>query len=174
MSDAATKASLIKLMVFDIDGVFTDGGLYYSNSGEELKAFNVQDGVGIKLLHSSGIKTAIITGRSSSIVSNRAKELGIETVLQGRDDKFEACVEVSNMLNLGMSSISYMGDDLPDIKAVKAAGLGIAVNNASKHLKKHADFETSTKGGYGAVREACEFVLSSQGKLTKALQPFLE
>ena len=172
MPDATTKALNIKLVILDVDGVLSDGKQYFTNLGEEIKSFSVKDGVGIKMLHQAGIRTAIITGRNSNIVSKRANELNISILLQGRDDKQIACREVSKDLNIPLEEIAYIGDDLPDLSAIKAVGLGITVPNACALVKEHADIETKAAGGEGAVREACEFILEAQGKLNNILQAF--
>ena len=130
MLEAIQKAREIKLLVLDVDGVLTDGHLWYDNSGEELKAFNIQDGLGIKLLLRGGVDVAIITGRRSALVARRARELGIRHVVQGREDKLIALRHWWRNWRYPLQEIAYMGDDLPDLSAIRAVGLGIAVANA--------------------------------------------
>lgn len=173
MSIALEKARQIRLLVLDVDGVLSDGQLYYGNSGQEIKSFFTPDGVGIKLLQGGGIPVAIITGRNSDIVTRRAQELGIEQVIQGRHDKLAALREMLASLSLELSDVAYMGDDLPDLAAIKACGLGMTVAGADAFVAAHADWRSQSPGGRGAVREACEFILQAQGKLDKARDQFL-
>ncbi len=122
--DTGAAAAAIRLLVLDVDGVMTDGRIYYSSTGEELKAFNIRDGLGIKLLQRAGIEVAIITGRTSPMVERRAGELGISRVVQGREDKQLALRELSGELGIPLEHCAYMGDDLPDLGAIRSAGLG--------------------------------------------------
>ncbi|EAQ98999.1 KdsC family phosphatase [Congregibacter litoralis] len=165
-------ARSIKLLALDVDGVLTDGRITYGNDGEELKSFNIKDGLGIKLLQGAGVEVAIITGRQSHIVDRRARELGIETIIQGREDKLSALKELSEARRLKLSECAYMGDDLPDLGAVRAAGLGLTVADASDALLKAADWQSKQPGGHGAVREACETLLSARGQLHAAEAAF--
>ena len=171
--DIIEKARLIKLIVFDVDGVFTDGSLYYHDSGQETKAFNTQDGQGIKMLHQQGIETAIITGRTSNIVIHRAKNLGILRLVQGREDKLVALKEILNDMSLTPDQVAYAGDDLPDLPAICYAGLGIAVANAHNFVALHADWQTSLPGGKGAVREISDFILDAKGLLSNIQNKYL-
>ncbi|MFK8021080.1 MAG: KdsC family phosphatase [Pseudomonadales bacterium] len=161
--NAAVNVTDIKLLALDVDGVLTDGTLYFGIDGDMLKAFNSLDGHGLKMLHSVGISIAIITGRTSRIVEQRAAELGIDVLLQGREDKLTALSEVCEQLNLTLDQAAYMGDDLPDLAAIQAAGLGISVPNAATGVAERADMVTRASGGKGAVREACERILQAQG-----------
>ena len=167
-----TAAKNIKLLLLDVDGVLTDGKLYYGNSGEELKAFNIQDGLGIKLLQQGGIQVGIITGRVSTLLQRRADELGINPVIQGREDKLTALRELLENQNLGLHQIAFMGDDLPDLSAINLVGLGITVANASSTLATKADWQTLRPGGDGAVREAAEMILKAQGKFDTLVERF--
>ena len=167
MTYAQDKAQSIKLLALDVDGILTDGRIYYGNSGEELKAFNIKDGLGIKLLQSAGVSVAIITGRKSAIVDRRAKELGISEVIQGREDKREALEELCQRYKLTVTECAYMGDDLPDLGAINAAGLGMTVADASAAVRGAAQWCSAHNGGNGAVREACEFILQAKGKLSQ-------
>ncbi len=167
MSPLFDRAATIRLLALDVDGVLTDGRIYYGNDGEELKAFNIKDGLGIKLLQRSGVQVAIITGRQSHIVTRRAGELGIEDVVQGRDDKHQALLELGRQHGIGIEECAYMGDDLPDLGAVSAAGLGMTVADACQAVREAADWVSKAAGGDGAVREACEFILSARGEWTE-------
>ncbi len=174
MLEAIQKARDIKLLVLDVDGVLTDGRLWYGNTGEELKAFHIQDGLGIKLLLRSGVDIAIITGRRSALVARRAKELGIRHVIQGREDKLAALETMRTELGIELEQIAYVGDDLPDLSAIRAAGLGIAVANAVAVVAEHAAHKTVRCGGDGAVREVCELILHAQGTLDGIVEQYLQ
>jgi len=163
MSDTRQLAAAVKLLALDVDGVLTDGSIYYGNSGEELKAFCIKDGLGIKLLQKAGVTVAIITGRKSEIVARRAGELGINEIVQGREDKRDALEELCDKLNLSLSDCAYMGDDLPDLGAIRVAGLGLTVADAVAAVADAAHWQSNLSGGRGAVREACEFILKAKG-----------
>ncbi|MBB3047109.1 3-deoxy-D-manno-octulosonate 8-phosphate phosphatase (KDO 8-P phosphatase) [Litorivivens lipolytica] len=173
MQDIMDKAKAVRLLVTDVDGVLTDGSLYFGNSGEEIKAFSILDGLGIKLLRDTGIDTAIITGRVSDLVARRAKELKITTIYQGREDKLTALQELCRDLELPLSAIAYIGDDLPDLAAIRAAGLGITVANGHAYVAQHADWQTSAAGGKGAVREVCELIMKAQDTLIETWEQYL-
>jgi len=164
----------IKLLALDVDGILSDGQLYFDNSGEEIKAFNSLDGHGIKMLQNSGVKVAIITGRTSNIVAQRAKQLGIELLLQGREDKLVALHELTQDLNIEWAHMAYMGDDLPDLAAIIKVGLGVTVPNGATPLSAYAQYVTQHHGGQGAVREVCDLIMQAQGTWEEALQPYLE
>ena len=172
--DLNTRAANIKLVAFDIDGVMTDGGLHYTDDGHELKTFNVQDGLGVVLLRRSGIRVAIITGRTSNVVSCRAKDLGVEHVFHGVGDKGAVSGQLLEQLGLQWSELAFMGDDLNDLPAMTRCGLAIAPANARQIVKERAHMVTEAGGGKGAVREAIEFILAAQGKLDAAFAPYLE
>jgi len=165
-------AKKIKLLLLDVDGVLTDGRLYYGNSGEEMKAFNIQDGLGIKLLLRGDIQVGIITGRVSSLLQRRADELSINPVVQGREDKLTALNELLQTMDVQMDEIAFMGDDLPDLAVIRRVGLGITPANGSVTLAEQAHWQTSKHGGQGAVREAAEMILEAQGKLQPILASF--
>jgi len=167
-----SAAKKIKLLLLDVDGVLTDGRLYYGNSGEEMKAFNIQDGLGIKLLQQGGIQVGIITGRVSKLVQRRATELGINPVIQGREDKLTALNELMLTANLSLDEVAFVGDDLPDLAVIKKVGLGITVANGSTTLKSAADWQTTKKGGDGAIREVAEMLLSCQDNLAHLLEQY--
>ncbi len=169
---ALSKARSIKLLVLDVDGVLTDGKLYFSHEGEWMKSFSISDGLGIKLLAEGGIQTAIITGRTSNIVKKRCSELGIQHIIQGREDKLSALKELLAQLSFSENDTAYIGDDLPDLSAIRFANFGITVPNGSEFLKSHADWITEQTGGNGAVREAAEFILQAQDKLETILKKF--
>lgn len=167
------KAKKIKLVTFDVDGVLTDGRLYYGPDGEELKVFHVWDGLGIKLLQQTGIAIAIITSRSSPIVKQRMQELGIPYLYQGQHNKSYAFNELINKLQINEEQTAHVGDDLPDLPLIQRAGLGIAVANAHPLLQQHADWQTSACGGAGAAREVCEFIMRAQETLEPAYKEYL-
>ena len=166
------RARRIRLLALDVDGVLTDGRIYYGANQEELKAFHIKDGLGIKLLQRDGIIVAIITGRSSAMVDRRAAELGIEHVVQGREDKLTALKELCATLDIELDACAYMGDDLPDLSAIAAAGLGLTVADANTSVASEAHWQSDLCGGDGAVREACDFILRSRGSLGKLEQGF--
>lgn len=165
-------ASTVKLLVLDVDGIMTDGKLYFTNGGEETKAFNTTDGLGLKLLQRSGVEIAIITGRQSAIVATRAASLGITMVHQGRDDKKVVLDGILDEMGIGYDVVAYAGDDLPDLACIKAARLGISVPDGHDIVKAAADAVTFRRGGEGAVREICDWILKAQGNLEDAVRPF--
>ena len=168
------KARQIRLLALDVDGVLTDGCLYFTEDGQEIKTFDSQDGHGIKLLQKTGIVCAIITGRTSQLVERRARNLGITLLLQGREDKLVALKELSEQLSIPLEEMAYVGDDWPDLPAIRAAGLGVAVANAHREVRRYADFVSLATGGRGAVREVCDLILEAQGRYDEALAPYLE
>lgn len=163
MSDLTKRLQAVKLFVMDVDGILSDGQIIYDANGVETKAFYVQDGVGLKALKEQGIVLAIITGRNSPMVARRADELGIDHVVQGRDDKFTALSALADELGLSVGECMYMGDDLPDLKAVCEAGVGVSVPNGCAETQAAADIVTTKMGGHGAVREVCEQLLKAKG-----------
>ena len=169
MSSAQEKAKAVKLLALDVDGVLSDGGLHYSSGADgefrESKTFFTADGLGIKMLQQAGIQVAIITGRQSALVARRAEELSIAHLIQGRDDKLSALEELLPRLGITLQEVAYMGDDLPDVAAIKACGLGMSVADGNEYVAEQADWRSGRGGGRGAVREACEFILQAQGKL---------
>ncbi len=167
------KAQKIKLAIFDIDGVFTDGKITYNEHGAEIKSFHVHDGIGIKLLMQSGIEIAIITSRQSPIVSQRMQELGVKHVYQDCRDKLIVFKALLKKNKLTPDQVAFVGDDLPDLAAMQQAGLGIAVANSVDIVREHADWQTQTKGGKGAVREVCEMIMQAQNTLTTMQAKFL-
>lgn len=171
-SSIIEAAKQIKVLFLDVDGVLSNGQIIYADDGRELKTFSTFDGLGIKLLQQQGIEVAIVTGRSSAIVERRAKELGIENVVQGREDKLVAVHELLSKLNLDLNQAAYVGDDLPDLSAIMACGIGFAVANAHQAVKERANIITSLKGGEGAVREACEIILMAIGKYDNIIEQY--
>ncbi len=151
---ARERARNIRLLLLDVDGVLSDGRIYYTEGGDEIKAFHIQDGLGIKLLQRHGIEVGIITGRTSSLLGRRAAELGIELVVQGREDKLAALREVVDADNCPPEAIAFMGDDLPDLPVMRRVGLAMTVANCAAAVAVHAHWQSSRNGGEGAVREA--------------------
>jgi YrbI family 3-deoxy-D-manno-octulosonate 8-phosphate phosphatase len=158
----------VELLVVDVDGVLTGGGIVYGAAGGEanleVKAFHVRDGSGLKLWHRAGLRSAIVTGRSSPVVEVRAAELGVARVLQGAADKLAGLTAVAAEMNLAPIAICYVGDDLPDVPAMRQAGLAVAVADACALARAAAHHVTRAPGGRGAVREVIELVLRCQGK----------
>jgi len=169
-----SRAKLVRLMAFDVDGVMTDGGLYLSDSGEEFKRFNSLDGHGIKMLRASGVEVAIITGRTSRCVELRAQNLGIQHVYQGVERKLDAMVDLLNKLKLSRDAAAYMGDDVVDLCVMRHVGFSITVPESPQLVREHSDYVTRRSGGHGAVREACELIMSAQGTLDAQLAHYLK
>ncbi|CAE6941916.1 3-deoxy-D-manno-octulosonate 8-phosphate phosphatase KdsC [Pseudomonas marincola] len=167
------RAAKIKLAIFDVDGVLTDGKLYFLVDGSEFKTFNTLDGHGIKLLIQSGVRTAIITGRKTPVVERRAQNLGIQHLYQGREDKLVVLDELLGELGLDYAEVAYLGDDLPDLPVIRRVGLGMAVASADPFVREHAFAVTQAKGGEGAAREFCELIMQAQGSLEAAQAAYL-
>lgn len=159
------RAAAVRLMVFDVDGVLTDGSLYYGENGEELKRFHTLDGHGLRLLTEGGLKIALVTGRSGPIVSRRAAELGIADVMQGVRDKAGALIELAQRHAVALNQTGFMGDDIIDLPAMQRAGFAASVPNAPGYITQAAHWVASQPGGSGAVRECCDLLLASQGRL---------
>jgi 3-deoxy-D-manno-octulosonate 8-phosphate phosphatase (KDO 8-P phosphatase) len=166
--DLDARARAVKLAIFDVDGVMTDGTIYIGPQGETFKAFNILDGHGVKMLQSAGVATAIISGRASEAVAWRAKELSIPHVVQGAADKVAEFEKLLSSLGLEARACAFVGDDLPDLPVMTRCGLAIAVANAAEGVKAAAHYVTRASGGRGAVREFCELVLRAQGQLGSA------
>ncbi|HEY0664744.1 MAG TPA: HAD family hydrolase [Gallionella sp.] len=169
-----SRSKLIRLFAFDVDGVMTDGGLYYTDSGEEFKRFNSLDGHGIKMLKASGVEVAIITGRASNCVTARAANLGIKHVYQGVENKLEAIVDLLDKLQLKRDDAAYMGDDVVDLRVMRHVGLSVSVPDSPQVVRENSAYVTQRRGGHGAVREACELIMSAQGTLDAQLAPYLK
>jgi len=163
--DILTRAAQIKLLICDVDGVFSDGRIYLGNQGEELKAFHTQDGFGIKALLQHGIKVAVITGRTSKIVEQRMQALGVTDIIQGCEDKITAYQQLAQKYDLTDTQIASIGDDIPDVAMIQQAGLGVAVFDAHPWVQQQANYTTTRPGGFGAVRELSDLLLLAQGGL---------
>jgi len=171
--DVLQRAKAIKLAVFDVDGVLTDGRLFFLEDGSEFKTFNTLDGQGIKMLINSGVATAIISGRKSPVVERRANNLGIAHLFQGREDKLVVLDGLLAELGLSYEQVAYLGDDLPDLPVIRRVGLGMAVANAAAFVREHAHGVTTARGGEGAAREFCELILRGQGNFDAAHAAYL-
>ncbi len=167
------KAARIRLVLFDVDGVMTDGKLYFAANGEESKVFNVYDGHGIVLLSGAGIETGLVSARSSRVVEERARELGIRHVLSGCRDKLAGFQDLLKRNRVPEQACAYVGDDLVDLPVMRRCGLALTVPNANHVIKRAADWITPSSGGNGAVREVCELILCAQRKLDSSLAPYL-
>lgn len=165
-AQVAQKLADIKMLVCDVDGVFSDGRIYLGNNSEELKAFHTRDGHGIKALVKSGTPFSVITGRQSTIVSRRMSELGASYVYQAATDKIKILENIAAAENISLNDIAYIGDDMPDYTCMKAVGLAIAVNDAHPAILEISHYRTQKSGGFGAVREACDLIMQAQGTLS--------
>jgi 3-deoxy-D-manno-octulosonate 8-phosphate phosphatase (KDO 8-P phosphatase) len=172
--DAHEKARRIKLIIFDVDGVLTDGSIIIHNDGAESKAFNVKDGHGIKLAMRAGIQASIITGRKSEVVRRRAEELGIEHLFQGALEKSGAVTALLDQLSLAPEDAAFVGDDLIDIPAMRMVGLAAAVADATDEAKQYAHMITELSGGRGAAREVCEFILKAQKLWESSIERYVK
>ncbi|MCM2678615.1 3-deoxy-manno-octulosonate-8-phosphatase KdsC [Echinimonas agarilytica] len=163
--DGAIEAQLIpiKLLICDVDGVFSDGRIYMGNDGEELKTFHTRDGYGVKALQGTGVDVAVITGRSSNIVSARMSSLGVEHLYQGCDNKLEAFHQILTNTKLDAHECAYIGDDLIDWPVMAECGMSICVADGHPWLRQRAKWTTQTAGGFGAVREVCDTIMQAQG-----------
>lgn len=155
----------VQLLICDVDGVFSDGRIYLGNNGEELKAFHTRDGFGVKALLNNNVAVAVITGRRSNIVSQRMQALGVQHIFQGCEDKLAVYQQLADQLQLNDGQIACIGDDIPDVAMIQRAGVGIAVNDAHPFVQQQANYVTSMRGGFGAVREVSDLILLSQGNL---------
>lgn len=171
-TDIRERAARIKLAVFDVDGVLTDGKLWYTADGHELKAFNVHDGLGMKRLRANGVEVAVITARHSKIVTDRMAELGVAHVYQDQKDKLACLEQLLSALRLEPVQAAFTGDDLPDLAAMQCVGLAIAVANAHAWVRERAHWRTQLGGGAGAAREVCDLILAAQGKVESELAAF--
>ena len=167
------RARAVKLAIFDVDGVLTDGRLYFLPDGSEFKTFNTLDGHGIKMLIASGVQTAIISGRKTPVVERRAQNLGIQHLFQGREDKLVVLDGLLAELGLSYEQVAYLDDDLPDLPVIRRVGLGMAVASADGFVRQHAHGVTQARGGEGAAREFCELILRAQGNLDAAQAAYL-
>lgn len=172
-ADLAERFARIRLLSLDVDGVMTDGRLYFTDAGTELKTFSSQDGHALKMLQDSGIPVAIITGRSSRLVTRRAKELGIRHVFQGAKDKRSAFTALLERTGLSAADVAHVGDDIPDLPVLRQAGLAIGVANQNPAMAAYVHYVTKATGGAGAVREICELILRCQERWDSALARYL-
>jgi 3-deoxy-D-manno-octulosonate 8-phosphate phosphatase (KDO 8-P phosphatase) len=168
------RAKRIKVLIFDVDGVMTDGGLTIGDDGQEYKSFHSLDGLGMKLLKASGVEMAIITGRTSNVVTKRAENTGIAHFYQGVDDKLGAFNELIKKLNISAEECAFMGDDVVDLPPMRRCGLAIAVPSATPLTKEYAHYVTTSSAGRGAVREVCELIMHAQGTYDAQMAQFLK
>jgi len=173
LSELYDRARRIRLVVFDVDGVLTDGSLYITDAGEEFKAFHSQDGHGMKMLQATGIQLAIITGRTSRSVELRAQNLGVGILYQGVEDKLVVFEQILASFGFEDESCAYMGDDVVDLPVMLRCGLAVAVPDAPPLVKSRAHYVTRQRGGRGAVRELCEIIMHAQGTFDAQMQPYL-
>lgn len=173
MQDILERAKQIKLVIFDVDGVLTDGGLYFADDGTELKAFNSRDGHGMKMLRQSGVEIGIITGRTSNVVTHRMENLGIKHVYQGQHEKLPAFLELIERLAVQPEQVAYIGDDVVDLPIMRRVGLAVAVQDAHSWVSKHSHWQTPSAGGRGAARDLCEMIMEAQGNLQSTLEQYL-
>jgi 3-deoxy-D-manno-octulosonate 8-phosphate phosphatase (KDO 8-P phosphatase) len=162
----------IELILSDVDGVLTDGGIWYDNQGVELKGFHIRDGLGIKLWQRAGFRFGLLTARSSHIVKLRAQELGIEIVRQGFENKLPVARDILRELNLAPQQVCYIGDDLTDLPVIRLVGLGVAVADAAAEVRAAATYVTEAAGGRGAVRELVEVVLKAKSRWDEVIQRY--
>jgi len=172
-TDLIARARRLKLMAFDVDGVLTDGRIYYTDEGTEFKAFNTLDGHGMKMLAGAGVQLAIITGRRSRCVEVRARNLGIDLLYQGVHDKLATLGELAAQLGVGLDEAGYIGDDVVDLPVMQACGFSAAPANAHPLVRSRSRWLATQRGGEGAVREMCDFLLEARGDLERALAPWL-
>lgn len=174
MMSLIEQAKLIRLVIFDVDGVLTSGNLPYSTKGIEYKNFHVHDGQGMKFLQQAGVPIALITVCQTDIIKRRAQDLGIQYLYQEHADKLLAYEDLKKKLNLTDEQIAYVGDDLPDLPLLRRAGLAITVVNAPKIMRQYVHWTTNAKGGKGAVREVCDFILEAQNLYQGVIESFLQ
>ncbi len=174
MQDVIQRAKAIRSVIFDVDGVLTDGSLFLGDDGQEYKAFHSRDGLGMVMLQQSGVHLAVITGRESQVVRLRMQSLGVEHVYQGCRDKLPAYENLKQVLDLPDAAIAYVGDDVVDLPVLKRAGLAIGVADAHPLVCEHVDWLTTAPGGRGAAREVCELILHAQGRLDALWRTYLD
>jgi len=174
MEDILQKAKQLRLLILDVDGVLTDGKLFFDNKGVEYKSFHARDGHGIKLLRQTGVEVAVISGRKSKSVALRMKALGVEYVYQGHENKIAAFNEIIKLMGIKPEHAAHIGDDLLDLPIMVRVGLSIAVNDANDSVKDYADWCTKKSGGLGAVREVCDYIMKAQGTFDGVLQSYMK
>lgn len=172
-AELRARAGRVRLVIFDVDGVLTDGSLYLGDEGKEYKAFHSRDGHGMKMLMDTGVEIAVITGRESDVVRHRMVDLGIRHVYQGRTDKAAAYAQLLAELRLDPAETAFVGDDVVDIPVLRRAGLAIAVRDAHPRTIHHSHWVTVGNGGRGAAREVCELIMEAQGTLEAQMERFL-
>jgi 3-deoxy-D-manno-octulosonate 8-phosphate phosphatase (KDO 8-P phosphatase) len=173
VSEPLEQARRVALMGFDVDGVLTDGALYYTDQGTELKAFSSLDGLGLKLLHDAGVELALVSGRRSAAVAARARNLGLARVFQGVDDKLAVFEQLRSELGLEPRACGFMGDDLPDLPVLLRCGFAATVPAAPEALRSRVHYVSRAAGGHGAAREVCELILRAKGALDAAVARYL-
>jgi 3-deoxy-D-manno-octulosonate 8-phosphate phosphatase (KDO 8-P phosphatase) len=173
MQDILARAAKIRLVIFDVDGVLTDGRLFFDDRGREYKGFHVRDGHGIKMLQRTGVEVAVISGRASRAVALRMAGLGIQHVFQGHEDKLGAFAALCEQLQLRAEQVAHVGDDLPDLPIMRRVGLAVAVNDAHSGVRKYAHWRTANGGGAGAAREVCDLIMQAQGSLDSLIEAYL-
>lgn len=171
--ELTAKIKALKLLILDVDGVLTDGRLFFDHDGNEYKCFHARDGHGMKLLRQTGVEIAVISGRNSPSVTRRMHSLGITHVYQGHENKRDAFQEILLKLQLQPAQVAHVGDDLLDLPIMTRVGVAIAVQDANFAVKQHAHWCTQTAGGAGAVREVCDLIMQVQGHFPAILQSFL-
>lgn len=174
MENIKQKAKQLKLLILDVDGVLTDGRLFFDHNGNEYKSFHARDGHGIKLLRQTGVEVAVISGRKSQSVALRMQALGVEYVYQGHENKVAAFNEIIQAMGIKPEQAAHMGDDLLDLPIMVRVGLSIAVNDANDSVKEYADWCTKMPGGLGAVREVCDFIMQAQGTFDSVLKSYMQ
>ncbi len=174
IQELSKSAKRVRLLIADVDGVLTTGSLLYDPNGTEIKIFNVQDGMGIKMLQQTGVHVAIITARKSAAVEKRMQDLKIEHVYQGQADKLQAYEELKQKLQITDAEIAYIGDDLPDLPLLRRVGFSVTVPNAPKVIQENTAWMTQASGGNGAVRELCEFIMHAQGTYQTVIDSYLQ
>ena len=170
MQQILAKASQIKVIIFDVDGVLTDGRLFVTDEGVEFKAFYARDGLGMRMLQNSGVQVGVISGRTSGALLHRCKELGIELIYQGQRNKLPAFEQLLQETQLSEHQIAYVGDDVIDIAVMLRVGLAVAVADAHRDVCQVAHWQTPNEGGRGAVRDVCELIMNAQGTLAAQLE----
>ena len=173
-ADVQERAACIKLLLMDCDGVLTDGRIWLFDDGEEQKGFHTRDGLGIDLLHRAGLRSGIISGRTSHAVETRARTLGMSFLVQGHEHKVHAFSDVLAQASVTNAEVAYIGDDLNDIPLIVQAGLGVAVADAALETREHAHYVTKALGGFGAVREVIELILKSQNRWDDLIKSFIQ
>ena len=173
-AEVQERAARIKLVLMDCDGVLTDGRIWLFENGEEQKGFHTRDGLGIDLLHRAGLRSGIISGRTSKAVETRARTLGMSFVVQGHENKVDAFAGVLAQASVSNAEVAYIGDDLNDIPLMVQSGLGVAVADAALQTREHAHYVTKAPGGFGAVREVIELLLKSQGRWDDLIKDYIQ